>query len=339
MRMFIRPCAVAIALVAVGTTNANELPPPAMRLSETGLFQPGTTVIRDDVLPYSPQYALWSDGASKRRWLFLPPGTSIDATDVDAWDFPVGTRLWKEFSHGVPIETRMLERLGDGSWRYAVYVWEPSGMDAALAPESGIPSLPAATAPDGRYTIPSRTDCRACHEGAAVPVLGVGALQLSPDRNPDVEPPTDEGAVDLADLVALGLVSGLQPSYAKNPPRIRASTARARSALGYLHANCGHCHNDTGALSGADMILAQSLAGGVDGVERVLDSVIGRGGDFRVGAISARLVPGHPSASLLTARMASRNPIIQMPPLGTRIVDREGLALVERWIRDELATD
>jgi hypothetical protein len=310
-----------------------------MRLSDTGLFEPGTTVIRDDVLPYSPQYALWSDGASKRRWVSLPPGTSIDAADVDAWDFPVGTRLWKEFSHGVPIETRLLERLDDRSWRYAVYVWEPSGMDALLAPEAGIPALPAATAPGGRYAVPSRADCRACHEGTAVPVLGLGTLQLSPDRDPRAEPLSDERTVDLDDLIARGLVSGLPPSYALSPPRIRAASARARSALGYLHANCGHCHNDSGALSGPDMILAQSLAGDVDGSDRVLNSMIGRPGDFRVGQTATRLVPGQPSASLLTARMASRNAIIQMPPLGTRIVDREGLALVERWIRHELAAD
>jgi hypothetical protein len=333
--------AVAMLLLVAGAAAAESTALPE-RLSETGLFEPGSTAVRSDVLPYSPQYVLWSDGASKRRWLYLPPGTAIDAADVDAWDFPPGTRLWKEFSHGAPIETRMLERLADGSWRYAVYVWEASGRDAVLAPDAGIPALPAAGSPGGRYTILSRTDCRACHEGAAVPVLGVGALQLSPDRDPNAanaESAIDERAVDLDDLVALGLVSGLPDSVTTSPPRIRAASATARSALGYLHANCGHCHNDTGALSGPDMILMQSLKAGVDGTTRVLDSMIGRPGDLSVGQLTARLVPGHPSASLLTARMASRNPILQMPPLGTRSVDLEGVALVERWIRHELDTD
>lgn len=331
-------------LLAVGALYA--APPAASepaspeRLSETGLFEPGTTTVRADVLPYSPQYALWSDGATKRRWLYLPPGTTIDATDPDAWEFPAGTRLWKEFSHGVPIETRMLERLQDGSWQYAVYVWEASGLDAVLAPEAGIPALPAATAPGGRYPVPSRIDCRACHEGAAVPVLGVSALQLSPDRDPGAlhaEPFPDERDIDLGDLLARGLVSGLPASLANEPPRIEARTPIARSALGYLHANCGHCHNDSGPLTGPDLILAQSLAPG-DGVRKVLASLIGKPGDFRVPGVSARLVPGHPSGSLLAARMGSRNPVVQMPPLGTRIVDREGLALVERWIRQELDT-
>ena len=55
--------------------------PLAARLSETGLYQPGsTTVVRPGVLAFSPQYPLWSDGARKRRWIALPPGASIDAT-------------------------------------------------------------------------------------------------------------------------------------------------------------------------------------------------------------------------------------------------------------------
>lgn len=333
---------VATLLLAAGALFAAAAAasgPPPERLSETGLYEPGTTTVRADVLPYSPQYALWSDGATKRRWLYLPPGTTIDASDPDAWQFPVGTRLWKEFAHGVPIETRLLERLEDGSWRYAVYAWEDSGLDAVLAPEAGIPALPAATAPGGRYPVPSRIDCRACHEGAAVPVLGVSALQLSPDRDPGAlhtEPFPDERAVDLDDLLARGLVTGLPASIAAAPPRIEARSPIARSALGYLHANCGHCHNDRGPLSGPDLVLAQSLAPGIDGAREVLASLVGETGDFRMPGVSARLVPGHPSGSLLAARMGSRNPVVQMPPLGTRIVDREGLALVERWIRQQL---
>jgi mono/diheme cytochrome c family protein len=34
--------------------------------------------------------------------------------------------------------------------------------------------------------------------------------------------------------------------------------------------------------------------------------------------------------------MRSRNPMSQMPPLGTQLADDEGLALVERWIRHQL---
>ena len=88
-----------------------------MHLSQTGLYVPGsTTQVRADNLPFSPQYPLWSDGATKRRWLHIPRGTFIDASQPDAWEFPRGTRLWKEFSQGRRIETRLIERLHDGTW-------------------------------------------------------------------------------------------------------------------------------------------------------------------------------------------------------------------------------
>jgi hypothetical protein len=44
------------------------------------------------------------------------------------------------------------------------------------------------------------------------------------------------------------------------------------------------------------------------------------------------VAPGHARGSVLVARMRSRDPNAQMPPLGTRIPDDAGLALVERWI-------
>ncbi len=351
MRPSIQSCLIAIALASGAFASPEPRSPgspqvPAAsaglpeRLSDTGLFAPGTLTVRSYVLAYSPRYSLWSDGATKRRWLSLPPATSIDASSPDAWNFPVGTRLWKEFGFDAPIETRMIERMADGEWRFAVYVWEASGKDAVLAPSAGIPRLPVAAAPGGRYDIPSQDDCRSCHEGAAVPVLGVSALQLAQERDAGTSH-TDwqRGSdIDLRYLVDLGLVSGLPDSVLKNSPEIAAPTATARSALGYLHANCGHCHNDSGSLNELDLVLAQTVAPGVDSVQKVLNSLVGRPGDFRTRDLETRLVPGHPESSLLTARMRSRNPVLQMPPLGTRIIDTEGLALVERWIQQELTS-
>lgn len=43
-------------------------------------------------------------------------------------------------------------------------------------------------------------------------------------------------------------------------------------------------------------------------------------------------VPGDAGASVLAVRMASRDPQVQMPPLGSQVPDAQGLALVQRWI-------
>jgi hypothetical protein len=67
-------------------------------------------------------------------------------------------------------------------------VWNEDGTDATLAPDAGL-TLPVTAAPGGRCRVPARADCLACHGGGAV--LGLGALQLSPDRDPLA--PTMEG--------------------------------------------------------------------------------------------------------------------------------------------------
>jgi hypothetical protein len=294
---------IAAALAWSGCLYAGPLP---LHLRDTGVDDPRNVA-------FSPQYPLWSDGAAKRRWIFLPPGTAIDGSRPDAWEFPRGTRLWKEFSLDRPVETRFIERLADGSWRYAVYVWNEEGTDATLAPADGIAALPTH---DG-YSIPSESDCRACHEGAAIPVLGFSALQLSPDRDP-LAPHADASTdIDLGGLVARGLIKNLRPGNAR--PRIKASSSVERAALGYLHGNCGHCHNDNDTRVPVDLTLAQSLAGGSAQSDRVLHPLIAVGGR-------------------LLARVSSRNPRTQMPPLGTRRVDTDALALLERWISQKSAT-
>lgn len=275
---------LASAAAAPATPRAPALPE---RLHETGLFAPGTPErLGEGVLPFAPQFALWSDGATKRRWIRLPPGTAIDASDPDRWRFPRGTRLWKEFAYADRVETRFIELGHDGRWRYASYAWSADGRSARLVPEAGL-ALAVEGAPAGRHDIPSRADCLACHADARVPVLGFGALQLGPD---------------LARWVGAGLVKNL-PATA--PER---TLPAERAARGYLHANCGHCHHAPGGVP-VPLVLAQDVAG------------------------SPAPTPAQLSAAL--RRMATREPTRQMPPLGTRIPDPQGLALLRAWL-DEL---
>ncbi len=339
--------ALAVVLAsAAGRAGAGPDAPPPLpeRLSATGLFAPGQPErIGAGIRPFSPQYPLWSDGAGKRRWFALPAGTAIDATNADAWVFPPGARFWKEFTHGRKVETRFIERLADGTWRYATYVWDGDGADATLAPERGLAALAVADAPGGRYTIPSRGDCRACHDGATVPILGFGALQLSPDRDP-LAPhaePARTGDADLRALVAAGLLVNLPPALLATPPRIAAATPRERAALGYLHGNCGNCHHrsetrDTGVP--VDLVLLQTVAADA-GAAHVLHTLLSDAPRYRPAGqpADARLVaPGASAASVLPARMRSRDPLAQMPPLGSRMPDAEALALIDAWIDHDL---
>jgi mono/diheme cytochrome c family protein len=297
---------------------------------------PGAGLVVDPAhLAFSPQYPLWTDGATKRRWLSLPPKTYIDASRPNAWEFPVGTRLWKEFSVGRAIETRYIERLADGQWRYATYIWNEAGTNATLAPAAGVRGL--LVAPDVRHNIPGEEDCRACHEGAAVPVLGFSALQLSPDRDP-LAPHADAfSQTDLRGLVARGLVRNLPQSLVDAAPRISASSAVERAALGYLHGNCGHCHNADGSPVPVDARLAHDVSLGAKSSEQVLRSLLDAPTRFRAPGLphDARVVvPGRPEASTLLWRIRSTNPQTRMPPLGVQQLDHEALALLERWINE-----
>ena len=113
--------------------------PDYVHLAETGLF--ASADLREtatDAVLFEPTYKLWSDSAVKRRWVRLPHGTKIDTSDMDHWIFPVGTKLWKEFSlDGVRLETRLVERYGTGPEDYwmGAFVWNQEQTDAVLAPD------------------------------------------------------------------------------------------------------------------------------------------------------------------------------------------------------------
>jgi len=313
-------------------------PPAPPTLAQTGLYADfAARKLAPRVMTFEPQYPLWTDGATKKRWLWLPAGATIDASDPDVWHFPVGTRAWKEFAlAGRPIETRFIERLADGSWRFAAYAWNADATAATLAPAAGVRNA-AESAPGIAYDIPSVADCRACHGGHPSTLLGFSALQLSSDRDP-LAPhaaPPPKGAVDLRKAVSRGVVVGLPASLAAQPPRVNASSPRERAALGYLHANCSHCHNGRGPLADLGLYLAVSA----DGVPDVTAATVGRHARYRPAGsrTAAILAPGDDGESLLVRRFASRDPLLQMPPLGTRAVDGEALALVVEWIRSELA--
>ena len=125
---------------------------------------------------FTPQYPLWTDGATKRRWILLPEGSAIDASDPDAWVFPVGTKVWKEFRFGA-ASRRVTWSASPAAWVFATYLWSAGAGDAVLAPKGGARGV-CETGLGTRHDVPSVLDCRACHEAQRSRVLGFGAVQL-----------------------------------------------------------------------------------------------------------------------------------------------------------------
>jgi hypothetical protein len=341
-----------ISMLGVGLTVALGLglaqgkqaaPAAPADLGQTGLYADyAAKTIDSRNLAYSPQYPLWSDGASKRRWIYLPPGTAIDASDPDVWAFPVGTKVWKEFSfHGRRVETRLIEKLAADQWRFASYAWNEDESAAVLVPTRGVKNV-AEIEPGLRHDIPSVSDCEACHVNARTEILGFSALQLSSDRDP-AAPHAETlvpGMVTLEVLIKEGLIRSFPPAWRERPLRIEARTASGRAALGYLHANCGNCHNPAGSLDVINLLLRHSVAPGVT-EEPALRTGVDRRGRSRIPGMAPDetflIHPGDPNHSTVLYRMATRDPFRQMPALATKLVDTDAVALIRRWIQNDLA--
>lgn len=318
--------ALALGVVALQRPAVASAPEEfPLLLSETGLYaEDGRVDPRNR--PFSPQYPLWTDGATKRRWVRLPQRARIDARDMDAWRFAPGTTFWKEFAwKGRPVETRVIRIQDDGSAAYATYAWNAEGTEARRAPERGV-ARSYEIVPGKWHTIPSTADCANCHESGPSRVLGFSALQLSDDRDP-LAPhaePLPAGAVTLSTLLAEQRLRTRSAALAAGAPRITARDSVERAVFGYLSSNCGSCHNAEGPLARLGFSLRTDVAAAIRHTGR-----FPLPGD----TAGARLIePGVPEASALFHRMQSRRPATQMPPLGTVLVDSAGVALVRQWI-------
>lgn len=283
------------------------------RLSHTGLYRNlATEELATHVRPFRPRFELWTDGATKRRWIYLPPGTQIDTSDPDQWRFPEGTKIWKEFvSDGVRVETRLLFKHGPrvGDWTPVAYVWR--GGDAWATPEGAI---------DARGTshdVPSAAECTGCHGGTRSGVLGFTAIQLPVSGN-------DE---------SIG-VDALRRSRRFTDPIPRENElpgdAATRAALGYLHANCSHCHN--GSRPQRDGPRCFDPQNPLDFMLRLEDLERPESTATYRTAIGNVILPGDSASSDLMVRIRSRDPWWGMPALGSEEVDQRGLALLRQWI-------
>jgi hypothetical protein len=173
-------------------------------LVTTGLcVDDACTAIQSDVVAFEPRWHLWSDGETKRRWIKLPAGAVIDTSNLDYWQFPVGTKLWKEFTRdGVRVETRSLVRTGpsNGDWLFMGYEWNADETHAVARPDGkhNVHGTP--------HDIPSQETCRGCHANNTTPVLGFGAFQLDYHAG--------AGLLDLDGAIAAGWLSQPPPGAA-----------------------------------------------------------------------------------------------------------------------------
>jgi hypothetical protein len=104
-----------------------------------------------------------------------------------------------------------------------------------------------------------------------------------------------------------------------------------QAALGYLHANCSHCHNATRpARAGARCFDPET---DFDFSLRASDGPsVSETNTYR----TARDVinPGHPDDSKLLELVSQRSRFRQMPPLASEQVDQRAVAQLRQWVEE-----
>jgi hypothetical protein len=291
--------------------DSSKAPAYPLLLSQAGLYEDlATETLAPGLRPHTPRYELWSDGAEKRRFIYLPPGARIDTSNMDYWQFPQGTKLFKEFSRdGVRVETRLLGKIGPEAddWVMVAYVFRPDGSDADARPEGVVDALGTP------HNVPTAAECGWCHDRLAGRIAGFSAIQL------DHEGP----GLTLESLALEGALS--------DPPAGRyvvPGNATEQAALGYLHANCGQCHNSATRVTPMELWLEASSLDAVSSTPTYRTAVGARAQLFFPGTSATILVePGNPEASMLYQRFV----LGSMPGL-VEIVDPTARELLKTWI-------
>ncbi|MBT5096153.1 MAG: hypothetical protein HOM21_18005 [Halobacteriovoraceae bacterium] len=271
--------------------------------------------IRKEFKYFQPRFKLWTDGAQKRRWIYLPANSKINNSDSNSWSYPLGTVLVKEFSIGtLRVETRILKKVkkedGPSAWLWGTWGWNKQ-QDAAVSITEGANDVLGTN-----HDIPRLHGCFACHSGRKDLVLGFGSIQLSSTELP----------LNLQQLNSQKLLTHKTPNHYTLP-----GTATDQKALGYLHANCSHCHNADHHM-GERVGMFLKIKVGVPLLEQpVYKTAVDvptrffRGKDFRI-------ISGDIENSAIYHRMNSTERGIRMAPLGREVIDPYGIEVLSNWI-------
>ncbi|MFT4626471.1 MAG: mono/diheme cytochrome c family protein [Myxococcota bacterium] len=308
-------------------------------LSASGLYSDiENKVIAEGNLLYAPAHTLWSDAATKRRWIRLPEGAQIDVTNPDYWDFPVDTRIWKEFTATVDgkgnplpapvlVETRILLKLESG-WFEMAYEWLDDYSDACPVPDGTTDTMEVG------WSVPSQDQCMACHRDGATdaddgrtidPPLSFSGILLN-------HPLEGDEQVNLQTLLDDGRLSGPVDPAALVIPSREGFEALDRDALGYLHANCGSCHAQHGAASNT-AFNAWLTADKLGSVAETPTGAAIDGDSLSWSYVKPYLIDTQKHEESCVYDRMNRRDGVHMPPFGTALVDDAGVALILEWIK------
>jgi mono/diheme cytochrome c family protein len=199
----------------------------------------------------------------------------------------------------------------------ATYKWRADNSDADLLASNLTENIVIQTATGTRtqtWYYPSREDCRTCHTDRAGGVLGVKTRQFNRDII------TAWNHLGLFDPSPTEAALAPDDFLARPDDTSRSLEDRARS---YLDVNCANCHRPGGTVAYFDARYDKPLdqQGLIDG-----PVLIDEGIDH-----ARMIVPNDIWRSILYMR-ANTLEGYKMPPLARQTIDRDGMALLRRWI-------
>ena len=131
--------------------------------------------------------------------------------------------------------------------------------------------------------------------------------------------------MQLPDLSALPL---------SDPPPAGTTYAAPNAAVGYLHANCGHCHNPTSGVFAVDtpvvLRLETDMLATLAATPTYRTSVNVTGDP--AGGRTTLAVPGMPDQSIMVYRFETTTSNERMPAIGSEVMDPSGAAMLRAWI-------
>ena len=293
-----------------------------------------------NVIPYEPASSLFTDYASKKRFIWMPEGVAATyVQDRKVLDFPVGTILIKTFYYTTiqpgnvtkMIETRLMVRKSDG-WKFYEYLWNTAQTDADLVTgfdfANGSSQNITFAKPSGEiittdYRIPSDGECFACHKinEIATPI-GVKPQNLNHNHTYGTS-----SMNILQKLVTQGYL-GSYPSTIVSTVDYRDTTQSLDLRLrSYLDANCAHCHQDEARCYYRPLRFPFGLTN-IDsniGICLVADEEISP-------TLQKVITPGNYNKSIMHYRLSSNEESERMPLLGRTVVHDEGVSLLQQYI-------
>lgn len=320
------------------------VPDPPARLSELGVFSDLENLIPvDGIIPYQVNSPLWSDRATKKRWMALPNDGAFDQIDEqidfdpdEAWRFPEGTVFIKHFDlpltddpngPSTKLETRFFIVAKEGGAYGLTYKWNEEGTEAFLL-GGGDSRVIAVEAQQGSlleqtWDYPSRGQCMTCHNANADYVLGVKSHQL----NNELYYP--KSGVQMNQIDYLNVIGAFRQkvragqSYTRSYPIDDPGASLELRVLSYLDANCAPCHRIGGLPElSMDLRLSKPL---------FLKNLVNAPTQSHASTLDKIVQPGDHTASEFWVRDASHE-ANRMPPIGRNLVDQAYLDALAAWI-------